>query len=52
VTVAEDGVFMIPPVGKKPAEGALAPRISATGGRLSAHNGINCRCFDTAVLGE
>ena len=52
VIVAEDGVFMIPPVGKKPAEGALAPRISATGGRLSAHNGINCRCFDTAVLGE
>ena len=52
VQVAEDGVFLIPAIGKKPAEGALAPRISATGGRLSPHNGINCRCFDTAVLGE
>lgn len=31
-------------------EQAQAPRVSADGGRLSAHNGINCRCFSTPVL--
>jgi len=31
-------------------EEAQAPRVSADGGRLSAHNAINCRCFSTPVL--
>ena len=31
-------------------EQAQAPRVSEDGGRLSAHNGINCRCFSTPVV--
>jgi len=31
-------------------EQAQAPRVSSEGGRLSAHNAINCRCFATPVL--
>ena len=31
-------------------EQAQAPRVSADGGRLSAHNGINCRCFSTPII--
>ena len=31
-------------------EQALGPRVSSTGGRLSARNAINCRCFTTPVL--
>lgn len=31
-------------------ETALAPRVSSDGGRLSARNSINCRCFTTPVL--
>ena len=52
VEVLEGTVFTIPRFGRYSAETALAPRVSASGGRLSAHNGINCRCFDSAVLGE
>jgi SPP1 gp7 family putative phage head morphogenesis protein len=32
-------------------ERARAPRIAEDGGRLSAHNGINCRCFETPIVG-
>jgi len=32
-------------------EKAEAPRIAEGGGRLSARNGINCRCFETPIVG-
>jgi HK97 family phage portal protein len=31
-------------------EQAKAPRVAPGGGRLSAHNGINCRCFETPIV--
>jgi SPP1 gp7 family putative phage head morphogenesis protein len=31
-------------------EPAQGPRVGTDGGRLSAHNSINCRCFTTPVL--
>jgi len=30
-------------------EKAEVPRVAEGGGRLSAHNGINCRCFETPI---
>jgi len=33
-------------------EKAMAPKVAVGGGRLSAHNGINCRCFSTPVVEE
>lgn len=52
VTVREGETFTIPPAGKGRSEKALGPRVAADGGRLSPANGINCRCFESAVLGE
>ncbi len=52
VQVREGQTFYIPPSSNGPGERALAPRIAADGGRLLPHNGINCRCFDTPVLGD
>lgn len=52
VRVLLDGNFALPTSddGKVPAELASAPGVGVDGGRLSAANAVNCRCFLTPVV--